>query len=140
MPATEDRIRVAAEWVAKAEEDLTAAAHNLKLGRRCPAAIVCFHAQQCVEKYLKAVLTCEGVAFPKTHEIERLVSGLPKPARPDLTLEEQALLTEYAVGPRYPGWRETSLREAREAVALARRVRRQIRKVLPKAALRGRNE
>lgn len=45
---------VAAEWVAKAEEDLKTAAHTLKLGRSCPTATVCFHAQQSVEKYLKA--------------------------------------------------------------------------------------
>lgn len=138
MPASEDRLRVAAEWAAKAEEDLTAAAHSLKLGRGCPAAIVCFHAQQCVEKYLKAMLTCEGIAFPKTHEIEDLVGRLPRQARPDLTLEEQALLTEYAVGPRYPGWREVSFQEARSAVALARRVRRHARAILPRAALRRR--
>lgn len=136
MSANEERVRVAAEWVAKAEEDLTTAAHSLRLGRDCPTAVVCFHAQQCAEKYLKAYLVFEGVGFPKTHEIEDLLSRIPKQARPDLSTEEQALLTEYAVGSRYPGWREVSLQEARTAVALARRVRRHIRSLLPREALR----
>lgn len=57
------------EWVCKAEEDLTAAAFSLKLGRSCPTAIVCFHARQCAEKYLKAFLVHQGVTFPKTHDI-----------------------------------------------------------------------
>lgn len=136
MSANEERVRVAAEWVAKAEEDLTTAAHSLRLGRDCPTAVVCFHAQQCAEKYLKAYLVFEGVGFPKTHEIEDLLSRIPKQARPDLSTEEQALLTEYAVGSRYPGWREVSLQEARTAVAPARRVRRHIRSLLPREALR----
>jgi hypothetical protein len=50
-----------------------------------------------------------------------------------LSVEEQSLLTEYAVGPRYPGWREIARTEARRAVALARRVRRHIRSLLPDA-------
>ena len=61
---------------------------------------------------------------------------MPAEARPDLSVEEQALLTEYAAGTRYPGWREVPLAEARQAVALARRVRRHIRSLLPKEALR----
>ena len=50
MPDREKLIAVCAEWVAKAENDLTNAAHTLKLGASCPTDTVCFHAQQCVEK------------------------------------------------------------------------------------------
>jgi HEPN domain-containing protein len=131
---------VAAEWVAKAEEDLKTAAQVLKLGEGCPTAAVCFHAQQCAEKYLKAYLVFRGTAFPKTHEIEDLVARMPERDRPALTVEEQALLTEYAVGPRYPGWRDVPLGEARRAVALARRVRKHVRSLLPKEALRPRRD
>ena len=63
--------------MAKAEGDLKAAAHILKLGPDCPADIVCFHAQQCVEKYTKGLLVARGVAFPKTHDIEALCALLP---------------------------------------------------------------
>lgn len=138
MPGTESTGRVMAEWVAKAEEDLKAATHILKLGRSCPTAMVCFHAQQSVEKYLKAYLVYRGTPFPKTHDIEELIARIPNHARPSLTVEEQALLTEYAVGPRYPGWRDVSLSEARRAVALARRVRKQIRLLIPKEITRTR--
>jgi HEPN domain-containing protein len=138
MPEADSTDRVAAEWVAKAEEDLQTATLILKLGRSCPTATVCFHAQQCVEKYLKAYLVYQGTPFPKTHDIEELVARVPGNARPSLTVEEQALLTEYAVGPRYPGWRDVPLREARQAVALARRVRKTVRMLLPKEALRRR--
>lgn len=136
MPGAEGAALVAAEWVAKAEDDPMTAAHTLKLGRACPTGTVCFHAQQCVEKYLKAYLVCQGTCFPKTHEIEELVSLMPSRVRPNVTAEEQALLTRYAVAPRYPGWIEVPLSDARRAVALARRVRKHLRSLLPKQALR----
>ena len=138
MPGADSTHRVAAEWVAKAEEDLKTAAHLLKLGSSCPTATVCFHAQQSVEKYLKANLVHRGTPFPKTHDIEELIARMPSNARPSLTVEEQALLTEYAVGPRYPGWRDVPLREARQAVGLARRVRKHVGPLLPKGILRRR--
>ncbi len=46
---------VVAQWVSKAEEDLTAAEYLLTMGEQCPFATVCFHAQQLLEKYLKAL-------------------------------------------------------------------------------------
>lgn len=57
-------------WVRKAESDLIMASHTLKLGTDCPTDTVCFHAQQTVEKYLKALLVVRNIVFPKTHDIE----------------------------------------------------------------------
>ena len=136
MPGREQRIVVCREWLFKADNDLTNAAHTLKLGASCPTDTVCFHAQQCVEKYLKAVLVLEGIDFPKTHDLETLLSLIPAESRPDLSDDEQARLTEYATGARYPGWEELSLAAARTAVSVARRVRRSIRRGLPQKILR----
>ena len=52
MPADEKTVTVVREWIEKAEHDLTLAAHALKLKEKCPGDLVCFHAQQCIEKYL----------------------------------------------------------------------------------------
>jgi HEPN domain-containing protein len=138
MPDREKLIAVSAEWLAKAENDLTTAAHTLKLGETCPTDTVCFHAQQCVEKYLKALLVLEGKDFPRTHDLETLMGLIPVGLRPDLSSEEQARLTEYATSARYPGWEQISLAAARRAVAIARRVRRAVRRALPSKALRQR--
>jgi len=53
------------EWLEKAEEDYTVA--SSLHADRTPGAI-CFHCQQCVEKWLKAALVKHGVATlePKT--------------------------------------------------------------------------
>ncbi len=119
----------------KAENDLKTAAVSLRLGRGCPTDTVCFHAQQVVEKYLKALLTARGIPFPKTHDIRKLAEMLPAGARVHLSQDEEDELTDYATAARYPGWGEIPLSDSRRAVAVARRVRRDVRKLLPKAAL-----
>jgi HEPN domain-containing protein len=136
MPDREKVLAVVREWVTKAENDLKNAAHTIKLEEQCPTDTVCFHAQQCVEKYLKAVLVQEGSDFPKTHDLEELIMMAPERCRPSLTSDEQSALTDYATGARYPGWEEISLADARRAVTIARRVRKEIRRLLPKEALR----
>lgn len=129
----DDAVRsVVREWVEKADNDLRNAAHTLKIKRNCPTDTVCFHAQQCVEKYVKAFLTFSGIDFPRTHAIERLVALIPSDARPSLTDDEQDQLTEYATVTRYPGGYEPiPVGEARQAVRIARRVRRDVRALLP---------
>jgi hypothetical protein len=56
MPAHNPIITVVREWLLKADHDLKTAAHTLTLGKQCPTDTVCFHAQQCVEKHIKACL------------------------------------------------------------------------------------
>jgi HEPN domain-containing protein len=136
MPADKKTVTVVREWIEKAEHDLTLAAHALKLKEKCPGDLVCFHAQQCIEKYLKSLLVLNRTAFPKTHDLGKLVSLLPRRARPRFAVGEQELLTEYATGARYPGWGDVSLAEARKSVGLARRIRREVRKLLPESTLR----
>jgi len=139
MPDPERVAAVASEWVAKAENDLKSTAHLLRLGKECPNDVVCFHAQQAVEKYLKALLTAHEVPFPKTHNIRKLVELLPARPRLNLSQDEQDGLTDYATAARYPGWGEISLADSRRAVAIARRLRKGVRKLLPKKGERPRN-
>lgn len=63
---------------------------------------LCFHAQQTVEKSLKAILVHRGVEFPKIHSIARLIDLLPAdiPRSPELL--QSATLTAYAATFRYP--------------------------------------
>ena len=57
------------DWVAKAEEDFAVVRTLSRTRRPVLNDAVCFHAQQCAEKYLKALLTRDHVAFPKTHDL-----------------------------------------------------------------------
>jgi HEPN domain-containing protein len=141
MPAPDPLITLIREWLAKADNDLTTAAHTLKLGKDCPTDTVCFHAQQCVEKYLKALLVFRATPFPKTHDIHSLRNLLPPRLRPKLDRMTQDRLTRYATVLRYPSpGPDVPLPEARRAVAVARRIRREVRQHLPRAALRRRSK
>ena len=58
-------LAVARQWAAKAENDLKNAAHTVRLKTDCPTDTVCFHVQQCVEKYLKALLVLNDIEFSR---------------------------------------------------------------------------
>ena len=141
MTGLDKVILVIREWVRKAENDLRTAVHTLEMEDDCPTDTVCFHAQQCVEKYLKAFLIFEEIDFPKTHDIGKIAALLPTRIHVPLTVEEQIHLTNYATVMRYPGdYFPISMTEAKKAVRLARRVRMQIRKLLPRQALKRRKK
>jgi HEPN domain-containing protein len=136
MKKSDHSAAVAAEWIVKAENDLLNGTHTLTLGARCPTDTVCFHAQQCAEKYLKALLTLRGTDFPKTHDLEALAARIRNGDRPVLLADDLARLTRYATITRYPGAETIKLSEARGAISAARRIRRAVRKVVPKSLLR----
>jgi len=72
MPADDRVLSVVRGWVQKAESDLNNAAIVLRAEDEGTADTVAFHAQQGVEKYLKALLAYRGIDFPKTHDIGQL--------------------------------------------------------------------
>lgn len=131
MQNAEHTLAVVREWLAKAENDLLTATHTLKLGRRCPTDTVCFHAQQCAEKCLKALLVLRGIDFPKTHDLEALAARLRNGPKPALSPDALARLKRYATVTRYPGAEAISLSEARRAIATARRIRKAVRALVP---------
>ncbi|HZU41746.1 MAG TPA: HEPN domain-containing protein [Terriglobales bacterium] len=133
MPEAE-RVLQVRQGVEKAEEDWRAVEIPMRAEEELPASAICFHAQQCVEKHLKAWLTSRGVLFPKTHDLAQLVDLLPEPFDLRLNQQEQDALTAYAVGTRYAS-RTVGIEETREAVQIARAAREDLRKLLPEAAL-----
>jgi HEPN domain-containing protein len=63
-----------AEWVDKAEGDWNAARQLNRVRKDPNYDGVCFHCQQCVEKYLKAKLEEAGIRFPRTHDLTSLLA------------------------------------------------------------------
>jgi len=119
-----------AEWIAKAETDFSAARFLLEHDKEHIVDAVCFHCQQCVEKYLKGFLDEHNIAFPKEHPLVPLIQ-LTSTTDPDFeTLGQDAeRLENYAVAIRCPGASATR-REAEDALAAATRVRAFVRRKL----------
>ncbi len=116
-------------WVSYAEEDYKVARSVLRY-KKPLAHSSCFHAQQCAEKYLKAMLVDKKVSFPKTHDLIML-NNLCARAGILLGIEATTLhsLTLHAVQARYPD-DALILEDAKEAIAVAQAVRRFARKSL----------
>jgi HEPN domain-containing protein len=118
------------EWIEKAEEDFRVALALSRL-RRSPAHnSVCFHAHQCIEKYLKAILEKEGVHIRKIHALPILLDQCV-PSHPMLVAmrPDMVRLSVYAVEFRYPGESATA-EDARAAVAIMKSARTELRRTL----------
>ncbi|PKQ27761.1 MAG: DNA-binding protein, partial [Candidatus Anoxymicrobium japonicum] len=84
---------------------------------------LCFHAQQAVEKSIKAVLVHCGVEFSKVHNIDYLMTRLPSEVSVPPEAEEIVSLTSYAVMFRYPGdYEDVTEEEYQWAIQAARAV------------------
>src|SRR5205807_2734981 len=103
MSVPPEVLLVLGQWIERAEHDLTNAEHTLTLQENCPYDTVCFHSQQCAEKYLKSLLVLQGIDFPRTHDLTELFDRIPADNRPNLVAAELLELTPYAVESRYPG-------------------------------------
>ena len=114
------------EWIQKAEGDYRTA----QWLQQDPDPVydsICFHAQQCIEKYLKAWLQEANISVPRTHNLEELLMLiLPTlPAWSDWQSDFK-IITAYAVDPRYPGDSATT-DNAQHAMHICDEVRQAVR-------------
>ena len=119
---------ITSEWVTKAEGDYAVLERESLVQKDPNYDGICFHAQQCAEKYLKARLSEAGIEFTKIHDLVALlqqvleVEPLWEQYRTDL-----AFLSDFAVSFRYPGEsadRESAL-DARRRCRLFRKTARE---------------
>jgi len=113
------------EWIVLAEGDLKTAKDEISVPEPFTNA-VCFHSQQCVEKYLKAYLTFFGKPFRKTHDLAELINQCVEIDRDFQMLFEinADKLTQYAIDVRYP--EEVyfpGIHEAKESIEIAKKVK-----------------
>lgn len=118
------------EWMGKAARDFATAARELRATDTPNYDAVCFHAQQCIEKLMKALLIHLGVVPTKTHDLAFL-DKLLIPVCPEWSwpVEELRFLTRAAVAFRYPG-EAAELEDAEQALAIAARLREKLLSLL----------
>lgn len=115
------------EWVDKAAGDVRTAEREGAVTDEPNWDAVCYHAQQAIEKYLKAVLQQQGAAVARTHDLAALLQ-LVTTAQVELSdlSDDAEWLTAFAVEVRYPG--ETADEEAAgKAIAVMRRMSERLR-------------
>lgn len=118
------------EWVQKAEGDMNTAQREFAVQDEPNHDAVCFHAQQCAEKYLKARLIEEGLPVMRTHDLEILLNQLlPFEAGLADLLQAVRILSAMAVEVRYPGMAADE-DDAAEALRSSEKIRNAIRSSL----------
>ena len=118
------------ELVHKAEGDyITVQSMLPQIGTRTIPDIICFHAQQCIEKYLKAWLQEANIRAPRTHDLNQLlrliVSTHPEWRKWHVPF---APFDTYAVDGRYSG--AATEEDVAQAVRLCNEVRTEVRAAL----------
>ena len=118
----EDAVR---KWIEKAEHDMEIAVKDSNTANPV-TDMVCFHMQQCAEKYLKAFLVFHGVEYPRTHRLAALVNLCSKIDPDFASLIDLGVdrLSAYATGLRYAeDFYMPTLEEMREAIDIAQKTR-----------------
>ena len=115
------REEIVEKWLRKAYTDLRVAEKLFEIGEE-PWVIV-FHAQQAVEKALKAYLVLYNKHFGKTHNLSRLIDLCSEIDQEFQQLHELDIdeLYPLAIEARYPDTGiEITIDEAKEAIEKAR--------------------
>jgi len=115
-------------WIEKAAHD--ARTSELALSESPPIAdVAAFHAQQAVEKLLKAYLVFREDEFEKIHDLEALADRCARYDAAFVDLRQRvAPLTAYAVRFRYPGPVDPTVDQVRSALTVVREVETFVRR------------
>jgi HEPN domain-containing protein len=114
-------------WVDKAEGDWRTMLRESEVLDGPTYDAVCFHAQQCAEKYLKARLVEAEIPFRKTHDLLNLLE-MVKNIEPEWSIYHDPLstLSVFGVAGRYPGLTSNQM-QSDETVINCREIRSVVR-------------
>jgi HEPN domain-containing protein len=98
---TKDHNDYLKNWLFRANEDISVLENLFECGPELYASTICFHAQQAVEKFLKAFLVFHNIDFPKTHDLDYLLLECKKINVENFEIDLGSL-TDFGVSLRYP--------------------------------------
>ena len=118
------------EWINKAEGDFAMMEREGRARKRPNYDGICFHAQQCAEKYLKARLSELAIDFGKTHDLPALLDLIiPREPPWEVFRRDLAYLSDFAVAFRYPG-ESATCGQSKDAIRRCRMFRKHARLAL----------
>jgi len=110
---------LARSMLQKAQQDFDAA-KNFSESKKVADEIIGFHAQQTIEKALKAILTRASIEFEHTHDLVSLFEEVEKLGhKPPASSEDVEELTPFAVQFRYTVFSDVEPLDRKETIELA---------------------
>lgn len=88
-------------WLFRGKEDIAVIDSLFNTDSELYASTICFHAQQAVEKFLKAFLVYHNVDFPRTHDVDFLLLECKRIDSKDFDIDLGSL-SDFGVNLRYP--------------------------------------
>ncbi|HBE78244.1 MAG TPA: DNA-binding protein [Firmicutes bacterium] len=117
------------EWIAKAEADYRTAQRESTVQDGANYDAVCFHAQQCIEKLMKAFLIKSNINPPKIHDLTALTQLLPANNQSLFNIQQLRFLSNAAISFRYPG-ESADQADAEESLQICGELRRVLHELL----------
>lgn len=114
---------IAKEWFETADLDYGSALFLLEM-KPMPFEIICYHCQQCAEKYLKGFIAYYGEDILKTHDLVVLNKRCIDIDDRFIEIEEACIqLTDYGVHIRYPFHIEINEYDVKQAIVDANAIK-----------------
>lgn len=113
------------EWIKIAGEDLQSAGYLLE---KSVYRMACYHAQQTVEKFLKAILVEKEIDIPRIHNLLDLNNAAKKLGYETSLSDEDAVFLNSIYRSRYPldtgllPWGEPTEKDAIKALDIAKNI------------------
>lgn len=98
---TPDQIEYLKNWLFRANEDIAVIKYLSKSELESYQSTICMHAQQAVEKFLKAFLVYHNIDFPRTHDVDVLLKQCQKIDTKDFIIDLGSLAV-FGLKLRYP--------------------------------------
>jgi HEPN domain-containing protein len=113
-------------WLFRAKEDISVIESLISVNLEYYTSTICFHAQQAVEKYLKAFLVYHDIDFPRTHDVDYLLLECQKIDKAIFNIDLKSL-SDFAVSLRYPDdFYVPGVNETKEYIELAKEIQKVI--------------
>ena len=118
----QDKLNHIENWLFRAREDLSVMNRLAEAEIEFYTSTICFHAQQSVEKYLKAYLIYHDVDFPRTHDVDFLIDKCRIIDNQSFVIDLKSL-TEFGVSIRYPDdFFIPGIKETKEYIEIANNI------------------
>ena len=109
-------------WLFRAKEDISVMESLASINLEYYTSTISFHAQQAVEKYLKAYLIFNDIDFPRTHDLDYLLLECQKIENETFNIDLKNL-SDYGVSVRYPDdFFVPGVNETKEYIELAKEI------------------
>ena len=113
------------QWLFRANEDIAVMQTLAEQSIDSYTSTICFHCQQAVEKFLKALLVFHKIDFPKTHDVDFLLKKCSQVENLNFNNIDLKDLSDFGVDIRYPDdFYIPDISETKEYIEIALKIKK----------------